>query len=52
MSGHQAPPPRTKQPYIKPQLIRWGSLKELTLGGNGTDRKDAPGPGPKTKFGN
>lgn len=38
-----------RKPYVKPRLIRWGTLRELTLGGGGT--KNEPGKGTqKTRF--
>jgi hypothetical protein len=28
--------PEAQKPYVKPQLRRWGTLRELTRGGGGT----------------
>lgn len=37
-----------RAPYQKPRLVRWGTLRELTLGGGG--RKNEPSTKRDTRF--
>ncbi len=40
----EANPADAKRPYVKPSLIEWGSITELTQGG-GSGNQDYPGTG-------
>jgi hypothetical protein len=44
----EQPVAAAKQPYIKPRINRWGTLRDLTQGGGG--RKNEPVTKRKTRF--
>lgn len=52
MMNEKQQKPEAKQPekakYEAPRLTRWGTLRELTLGGGGN--KKEPGTGARTRF--
>lgn len=51
-SSDQGPKPTPKKPYTKPQLVRYGTVHDLTASGNSGTQMDAQFPtgGLKTGF--